>query len=54
MDMEIAPDNINNTRLKLKWLTERGNLWSRPSRDGSPTRGHSRPAAPEQPAYLNR
>lgn len=24
--MEIVPNNINNTRLKLKWLTERGNL----------------------------
>ncbi|MCF3132765.1 hypothetical protein [Streptomyces olivochromogenes] len=26
MDMEIAPNNINNTRLKLKRLTERGIL----------------------------
>ncbi|MGW4438075.1 hypothetical protein ACWELO_20335 [Streptomyces sp. NPDC004596] len=26
MDMEIAPHNINNTRLKLKRLTERGIL----------------------------
>lgn len=26
MDMEIAPSNINNTRLKLKRLTERGIL----------------------------
>ena len=26
MDMEIAPNNINNTRLKLKRLTERGSL----------------------------
>ncbi|WP_245685593.1 hypothetical protein [Streptomyces yerevanensis] len=25
-DMEIAPNNINNTRLKLKRLTERGIL----------------------------
>ncbi|WP_369226630.1 hypothetical protein AB5J52_38785 [Streptomyces sp. R39] len=24
MDMEIAPNNINNTRLKLKRLVERG------------------------------
>ncbi|GGL14804.1 hypothetical protein [Streptomyces flaveus] len=24
MDLEIAPNNINNTRLKLKRLTERG------------------------------
>jgi hypothetical protein len=24
MDMEIAPSNINNTRLKLKRLAERG------------------------------
>jgi len=26
MDMEITPNNINNTRLKLKRLTERGIL----------------------------
>jgi hypothetical protein len=26
MDLEIAPNNINNTRLKLKRLTERGIL----------------------------
>ncbi|MEU9191024.1 hypothetical protein AB0D14_42335 [Streptomyces sp. NPDC048484] len=26
MDTEIAPNNINNTRLKLKRLTERGIL----------------------------
>ncbi|MFE7934293.1 hypothetical protein ACFU6S_37385 [Streptomyces sp. NPDC057456] len=26
MDLEIAPDNINNTRLKLKRLAERGIL----------------------------
>ncbi|MFE3636157.1 hypothetical protein [Streptomyces sp. NPDC059168] len=26
MDLEIAPNNINNTRLKLKWLAERGIL----------------------------
>jgi hypothetical protein len=26
MDMEIAPHNMNNTRLKLKRLTERGIL----------------------------
>ncbi|MDX3129338.1 hypothetical protein PV367_05860 [Streptomyces europaeiscabiei] len=26
MDMEIAPNDINNTRLKLKQLTERGIL----------------------------
>ncbi|MFF3489695.1 hypothetical protein ACFYXC_41815 [Streptomyces sp. NPDC002701] len=24
MNMEIAPNSINNTRLKLMWLTERG------------------------------
>ena len=26
MDLEIAPNNINNTRLKLGWLAERGIL----------------------------
>jgi hypothetical protein len=51
--MESAPNNINNTRLKLKRLTERGVL--------AETEGIvrtaaavSRPAAPDQPAYPNR
>jgi hypothetical protein len=26
MDLEIAPSNVNNVRLKLKWLVERGIL----------------------------
>ncbi|MFJ5016977.1 hypothetical protein [Streptomyces griseoluteus] len=45
MDMEIAPNNIKNVRLKLKrWSNTES--WSRPSRACSPSRRHSRPANP--------
>ncbi|WP_192583468.1 hypothetical protein [Streptomyces albicerus] len=37
-DMKIAPNNINNTRLNLKRLTERGTL-VKTSRASSPSRG---------------
>lgn len=43
MDLEIAPNNINNTRLKLKSSPSAGS-WSRPSRACSPSRGRNRPA----------
>jgi hypothetical protein len=42
-DMKIAPNNINNTRLNLKRLTERGTL-VKTSRASSPSRGRSGPA----------
>ncbi|MGW8881711.1 hypothetical protein ACWGPC_54475, partial [Streptomyces mirabilis] len=45
MDVEIAPNNINNVRLRLKRLTKRGILVG-PSKGCSPGRGHSRPANP--------
>jgi hypothetical protein len=41
MDLEITPNNLNNTRLKLEWFAERG-IWPRTSRARSPSRSRSR------------
>ncbi|GGW67513.1 hypothetical protein GCM10010381_60600 [Streptomyces xantholiticus] len=45
MDPEIAPNPINDSRLKLKRLIECG-IWSRPSRACPPIRGRQPPASP--------
>ncbi|WP_240813105.1 hypothetical protein [Streptomyces sp. DASNCL29] len=45
MDVEIAPNNVNNVRLKLKRLVER-QILVETERGCSPSRGHGRPASP--------
>ncbi|MGY5052280.1 hypothetical protein ACWDE0_43075 [Streptomyces sp. 900105755] len=50
--MQIAPNNINDTRLQLRRLAERG-IPVETGRDCSPNHGRGRPADPDQPTHPN-